>query len=242
MRVLITGSARGIGRALALRLGANGHEVVVHYRTNRDEAEAVRAEIEVAGGRAHVVAGDVTRFAEVEAMAAAVEAKAGGLDALINNVGAFLPRDFDDLTVAEWDYQLAATVSATYYVSRAMLPMLRASSATSEGGGRIVNFSDSGADRIEANPRFLPYYIGKTGILILTKTMAVTEAPHRISVNAILPGVIENSVEPRPSPESIPAKRLGTFDDIGAAVEFLLAPGAAHITGSYLQVGGGYNL
>ena len=231
----MTGSARGIGRALAVRLGAHGHEVMVHYRSSEAQARATVAEVERSGGRAHLVAGDVTRPGEVEAMAGAVRARMGGIDALVNNVGGFLARDFDDLTTQEWDDLIASTVSATYYVSRAMLPMLR------EGGGRIINFSDSGADRIEAQPRYLPYYVGKTGILILTRTMAVTEAARGVTVNAILPGIIENS-DPLPPAEDLPAGRHGSFDDVGAAVDFLLSPDAAYVTGSFLQVGGGFNL
>ncbi len=235
MRVLVTGSARGVGKSIALRLGRAGHEVVVHYRSSREQAEQVVLEIEGSGGTAHLVCGDITRPDEVETMATSVGEVVGGLDALINNVGGFILKDFDDLTVEDWDAQIASTVSATYYVSRAMLPMLR------EGGGRIVNISDSGADRLSARPRNLPYYVGKTGILIVTKTMAVTEAPYQVSVNAIMPGVIENS-DPLPDASRIPAGRHGTFDDIGAAVDFLLAEQSGYITGSFIQVGGGWNL
>lgn len=235
MRVLVTGSARGVGKSIALRLGRAGNEVVVHYQSSREQAEQVVLEIEGSGGTAHLVSGDVTRPDEVETMATSIGEAVGGLDALINNVGGFILKDFDDLTVEDWDAQIASTVSATYYVSRAMLPMLR------EGGGRIVNISDSGADRLSARPRNLPYYVGKTGILIVTKTMAVTEAPYQVTVNAIMPGVIENS-DPLPDPSRIPAGRHGTFDDIAAAVDFLLAERSGYITGSFIQVGGGWNL
>ena len=235
MRVLVTGSALGVGRAIAERLGGAGHEVVVHYRSSRGPAEEAADAIRAAGGTAHLVSGDVTRNDDVEAMAEVIADEVGGLDALVNNVGGFILKDFDDLSVEEWDYQIASTVSATYYVSRAMLPMLR------DGGGRIVNISDSAADRLSARPRNLPYYVGKTGILILTKTMAVTEAPYGISVNAIMPGVIENS-DPLPDPALIPAGRHGTMADIGAAVDFLLADDSDYISGSFIQVGGGWNL
>jgi 3-oxoacyl-[acyl-carrier protein] reductase len=235
VRVLITGSAQGIGRALAIRLAGDGHTVLVHYRSSVESAERVVSEITDSGGEAHLVAADVTRAQEVEEMAMAVADLVGGLDGLINNVGGFVLKDFDDLTVEDWDYQIASTVSATYYVSRAMIPMLR------EGGGRIVNFSDSAADRLSARPRSLPYYVGKTGILILTKTMAVTEAPYGVTVNAIMPGVVENS-DPAPDPARIPAGRYGTFEDIGGAVDFLLGESAGYVTGSFIQVGGGWNL
>ncbi len=235
MRILVTGSSRGLGRALAAGLGLEGHEVAVNYRTGRAEAESAVEEIRRGGGRAHAVQGDVTDPAEAAALAEAVRELMGGLDGLINNAGAFILEDFDDLSVEHWDLQLASTVSAAYYVSRAVLPMLR------EGGGRIINISDAGADRITARPRCLPYYIGKTGVLILTKTMAVTEAPYGVTVNAVLPGALENS-DPAPAPARIPAGRYGRFEDVLEAVRFLLGGGAGYISGSFIQAGGGWNL
>ena len=235
MRILVTGSSRGLGRALAAGLGLEGHEVAVNYRTSRAEAESAVEEIRRGGGRAHAVQGDVTDPAEAAALAEAVRELMGGLDGLINNAGAFILEDFDDLSVEHWDLQLASTVSAAYYVSRAVLPMLR------EEGGRIINISDAGADRITARPRCLPYYIGKTGVLILTKTMAVTEAPYGVTVNAVLPGALENS-DPVPAPARIPAGRYGRFEDVLEAVRFLLGGGAGYISGSFIQAGGGWNL
>ena len=193
--------------------------------------DAIRA----GGGRAHCARADVTVPADVEAMAEVIRTEAGGLDALVNNVGQFILKNLDDLTVEEWDAQIASTVSATYYVTRAMLPMLR------DGGGRIVNISDSGADRLSARPRCLPYYVGKTGVLLVTRTMAVTEAPYGITVNAVLPGALENS-DPLPRVASIPARRHGRFEDVSAAVRFLLEDRSDYISGSFIQVGGGWNL
>lgn len=235
MRILITGSSRGLGRALAVSLGLEGHEMVVNYRTSREEAESAVERIRRGGGRARAVRGDVTVPAEASAIADAVRAQVGGLDGLVNNVGEFILKDFDDLSVEDWDIQIASTVSAAYYASKAVLPMLR------EGGGRIINISDSGADRLTARPRSLPYYIGKTGVLILTKTMAVTEAPYGITVNAVLPGALENS-DPLPPLSRMPARRHGRFEDVLAAVRFLLDDGADYISGSFVQVGGGWNL
>lgn len=235
MKVLVTGSARGLGRHLAVDLGLDGHEVIVHYRSSRAAAQSAVDAIRAGGGRAHCVTGDVTVPADVEAMAEAIRTEVGGLDALVNNVGQFILKRLDDLTVEEWDAQIASTVSATYYVTKAMLPMLR------DGGGRIVNISDSGADRLSARPRSLPYYVGKTGILIVTRTMAVTEAPYGITVNAVLPGALENS-SPLPRVAKIPARRHGRFKDVSAAVRFLLGDQTDYISGSFIQVGGGWNL
>ena len=235
MRVLVTGSARGLGRHLALALGLDRHEVIVHYRSSRTEAESVVRRIRQAKGCAHSVQADVTVPAEVQAMAETIREEVGGLDALVNNVGRFILKDLEELTIEEWNEQIDSTVSATYYVSKAVLPMLR------ESGGRIINISDSGADRLSARPRSLPYYIGKTGVLILTRTMAVTEAPYGITVNAVLPGALENS-DPLPGLARIPARRHGRFEDVEEAVRFLLGKGTGYISGSFIQVGGGWNL
>ena len=235
MKVLVTGSARGLGRHIAVDLGLDGHEVVVHYRSSRAAAESAVNLIRQGGGRAHSIRGDVTIPADVQTMADVIRTDVGGLDALVNNVGDFILKNLDDLTIEEWDAQIASTVSATYYVSKAMLPMLR------DGGGRIINVSDSGADRLSARPRSLPYYVGKTGVLIVTRTMAVTEAPYGITVNAVLPGALENS-DPLPDLARIPARRHGRFEDVCSAVRFLLGDQTDYISGSFIQVGGGWNL
>lgn len=236
MKILITGSAKGIGAGVALRLGALGHDIAVHYRRSGDEAARVAAGIEAAGGTGVMVSGDVTdATAATEVVTSAAE-QLGGLDVLVNNVGGFLLKDLADLTPDEWDGQLASTVSATFYVTQAALRWLRQS-----GRGRIINFSDSSADKIVARPRSTPYSIGKTGILILTRSLAVTEARHGVTVNAILPGVMENS-DPLPTANRIPAGRHGTAADVGAAIEFLISEEASYITGTFVHVGGGWNL
>lgn len=235
MRALVTGSARGLGRHLAVVLGSGGFDVVVHYRSSRDEAEETARQVRAAGGAAELVSADLTDAASVEGMAAEVAAT-GGLDVLINNVGGFIIRHTDDLTTDDWDHVLAATATATFYTTRALLPLLR-----ERQHARIVNVADSGADNLRASPKSLPYYVGKTGVLIMTKTFAVTEADRGVTVNAVMPGVLENSITTPPL-EKIPAGRLGTFDDIAGAVRFLVSPEADYVTGSYLQVGGGWNL
>ena len=236
MRVLITGSAGGIGAALARHLGAAGHEVAVHYRRSRGPAEAVAADIDKSGGRAVLVQGDVTEPGQAAALVEDATDSLGGLDVLVNNVGGFLLKDLAELSIDEWDDQLASTVSATFYVSAAARPALRSS-----GRGRIINFSDSSADKIMARPRSTPYSIGKTGILILTRSLAVAEAEYGVTVNAILPGVMDNS-DPLPDAERIPARRHGRGSDVAATVDFLISDEAAYLTGAFLHVGGGWNL
>ncbi len=236
MKVLVTGSAKGLGRALVERLAAPGREIVVHYRSSRGAAEEAAKAVEGRGATAHLVAGDLSSAAGADDIGAFIRSELGGLDVLVNNVGGFVVKHVDDLTAEEWERQIATTVSATYHMTKAVTDLLRAS-----GRGRIVNLSDSGADKLAARPRNLPYYVGKTGVLIVTRTMAVTEAPYGVTVNAIMPGVLENS-DPLPDAAKIPAGRHGLLDDVGAAVEFLVSEEASYITGSFIQVGGGWNL
>ena len=241
-RILITGAGRwsegdegGLGAALAIRLAGGGHTVVINHRSSDAAAERLVEAIRNGLGRALAVRADVTDPEDVERMSRTIGRELGGLDVLINNAGLFLLKDYEDLTPDEWESQIASTATATYYVSKTFLPLLR------RQGGRIINISDAGADRITARLRTLPYHIGKMGVLMITRTMARAEAGHGVTVNAILPGVLENS-EPLPDRSRIPAGRHGTVDDVLEAVNFLMSEKAGYVTGAFIQVGGGWNL
>lgn len=234
-RVLVTGAGRGLGRHLALALGSDGFDVVVHYRSSEDDAQETARLITDAGGTAELVSADLSDAESVRSMAEIV-GSTGGLDVLVNNVGGFIIKHTDELTPQDWDQVLATTATATFYVTSALLPLLRG-----RAHGRVVNVADSRADNLSASPMSLPYHVGKTGVLIMTKTFAVTEAPRGVTVNAIMPGVLENSVT-FPPLDKIPAGRVGSLDDIASAVRFLVSPEADYVTGSYVQVGGGWNL
>ena len=241
-RILITGAGRwsggdegGLGAALAIRLAGRGHTVVINHRSSDETAGRLVEAIRDGPGSALAVKADVTDPQDVAAMERNIHQELGGLDVLINNAGLFLLKDYEDLSPEEWESQIASTATATYYVSKTLLPLLR------RQGGRIINISDAGADRITARPRTLPYHIGKMGVLMITRTMARAEAGHGVTVNAILPGVLENS-EPLPDRTRIPARRHGTADDILEAVTFLMSEEAGYVTGAFIQVGGGWNL
>ena len=148
-RILITGAGRwseggegGLGAALAIRLAGQGHTVVLNHRSSDEAAERLVEAIRNGPGRALAVRADVTDPDDVARMARTVRQELGGLDVLINNAGLFLLKDYEDLTPVEWESQIASTATATYYVSKTLLPLLR------EQRGRIINISDAGADRI----------------------------------------------------------------------------------------------
>ena len=234
---LVTGAGRRIGRGVALALAAQGAQVVVHYRSRQEEAAAVVREIAAAGGRAFATPAELRDPAAVEAMVATVAARAGSLDILVNNVGTFLVKSIAEVTPAEWEQSLAATVTVTFLACRAALPGM-----VERGYGRIVNFADAGADHLRAAPNITPYLIGKTGVLILTKSLAAAYARHGITVNAVSPGIVDNSVtKPPGAEEAIPAGRFATIDDITNAVLFLLRDASSYITGANLKVGGGWH-
>ena len=234
---LVTGAGRRIGRGVALALAAQGAQVAVHHRSRPQEAAAVVAEIAAAGGKAFATQAELRDPAAVAAMVAGVTARAGSLDILVNNVGTFLVKSIAEVTPAEWEQSLATTVTVTFLACRAALPGM-----VERGYGRIVNFADAGADHLRAAPNITPYVIGKTGVLILTKSLAAAYARHGVTVNAVSPGIVDNSVtKPPGAEEAIPAGRFATIDDITNAVLFLLCDASSYITGANLKVGGGWH-
>jgi 3-oxoacyl-[acyl-carrier protein] reductase len=136
--------------------------------------------------------------------------------------------------VAEWHAGVEQTLHITYHACRAVLPLMR-----QQGFGRIVNLIDVDADSHSSVPALTSYKIGKTGVLMLTRTLAVTEAPHGITVNGVSPGTLDNS-ERKPPLERIPAGRYGSEAEIARAVLFLVDPESAYITGTNIKVSGGY--
>jgi 3-oxoacyl-[acyl-carrier protein] reductase len=233
--ILVTGSARRLGAALARGLAQDGHRVAIHYRTSRNEAEGVRQEIVKAGGDAAVFASSLASLADGEQLVREVAARFGGLDTLINNAGTFNQKNFDELTQADWDAGWASTAGAAFYATRAALPHLRASKR-----GRIVNIGDALSDRPGFAEPAMSYYIGKVGVWMMTQTLANTEARHGVKVNMVSPGVLADSTCATP-PEEMPSGRLGTHEEILRAVRFLLGENGGAVTATNLHVGDGWN-
>ena len=232
---LVTGSAQGIGRALLLMLAKRGHDVLVHYRSSADEAEAVAESARAHGVRAATLQADVTDEAAAHGLVDDAARRFGRLDVVINNVGNYDKGPLEAFASDAWHEMFDSNLHATFYVCQRAAPILRASPR-----GRIVNVGYAGADTLVAKPGIVGYQIAKTGVLLYSRALAKREAPHGTTVNVVAPGVIENSVT-QPV-EEIPMGRPGTLDEMAAAVSFLVSDEARYVTGAFLPVAGGWNL
>ena len=234
---IVTGAAQGIGRGIALVLAEAGADVIVGDR--KDATETVR-EIEAAGGSAACMLMDVSRSGEADGLVEFALRRRGRLDILVNNAGIDAPPgNAWDLPDAEWQRTIDVNLSGVFYCSRAALrPMLMA------GRGAIVNISSQSA-RV-GRPRLSPAYnASKAGLIGLTVAFSAQVADRGVRVNAVMPSLVESrdfgwSAEERLARTREYPLGLGTPSDIGEAVLYLVSPAARWVSGTALQVNGGY--
>jgi len=231
---LITGGIRGIGLAISCELARHGITPILNYRQDSAQAQKALREVRTLDPKAQVFQADVTAAAEVAKLVDACEAL-GPLEVLVNNVGAFLWKPWLVITPEEWDRVLSSNLRSMFLCCRTVLPHMRV-----RGTGNVVNVLAMHTERIRAVPNSLPYAIAKTGGALLTKTLAKTEAPFGIRINAIGPGFVESGEHtPQDAVRRIPMGRLTKAHEIAEAVCFLVSAHAAHITGQILDVHGG---
>ncbi len=210
---LVTGAARRIGRSIALKLAAEGADVVVNYRSSKTDAEQVIAEITSGGRRALVWQADVSRRDEVLGLIAAAERTFGRLDILVNNAGIFFPAKFEQLTEDQWDTILDTNLKSQFLCAQAAAPLLKRT-----GRGRIINLSSLGG--LLAWPLYTHYCVSKAGVIMLTRCLARALAPE-ITVNSVAPGTISFPGEP-PDEDYVrraPLRKTGTAEDIAGVVD-----------------------
>lgn len=230
---LVTGSAKGIGKAILLALAREGFDVAVHYKNSELEAETTRQEAEALGVRSIKLQADVTQPEEAQRLVSAAASELGGLHVLVNNVGDYLKTPIEKCSPQEWQRMLDSNLNATFYVTQAAIPhMVRA------GFGRVVNIGFAGAQNLLARPGITAYVIAKTGVILYSKALAKQLARQGITVNVVSPGIAENSIS-KPI-EEIPMGRLADLEELARAVLFFVREG--YVTGQVIEVSGGWNL
>jgi pteridine reductase len=232
---LVTGAAKRLGRAAALRLAEEGADVVVHYRSSAADAQSAVAEIEKIGRRGFAMAADLSSVADIKRLFDEAAKHFGRLDILVNSAANFLPSSVVSTTEEVWDASLDTNLKAPFFCAQAAAPLLRRSK------GCIINFADTSG--LLGWPGYIAHSVSKAGVVMLTKVLAKAMAPE-VRVNAIAPGTITMPGDP-PEWESdfirlAPLRRTGAASDITGAVVFLVR--SEFMTGQVLVVDGGRTL
>jgi len=232
---LVTGAARGIGRAVALGLAGCGFDVAVHYRSSRRQAEQTAAEIRRLGRRATLVAADLADPDQARRAVDLAAERLGGLAVLVNNVGDYLYKPIEMLSAEEWRYALDSNLNTAFHATQPALPHL-----LGNGWGRVVFIGYAGAGQMVSKPHITPYFIAKTGVILYARALAARLAARGVTVNVVAPGIAENSMT-QPL-EEVPLGRAAYLQEIVDAVCYFTSEKAEYVTGQVLEVAGGWNL
>lgn len=234
---LVTGGSRGIGRAIAIELGQSGAKVAVCYKDNKAKADQVVAEIVDNGGTAQGFQADIDNSTEVEAMYKAVKDTLGNIEILVNNAGIIRHCPIAMLTDAEWDEVMQTNLKGTFSCTRLVVrDMMRAK------WGRIIIISSDAARLGEAMGSH--YAASKAGTIGFAKSAARELAPYGVTVNAVTPGYIESDMTAdeglrEKQLSMIPARKMGSPEDVAGLVAFLASDQGQYITGQTISVDGG---
>lgn len=236
-RVLVTGSSRGLGRAMALRLARDGFDIALHCRSRMDEAEAVATEIRALGRTAWILQFDISERESARSVLEADVEENGAYYGVICNAGVSRDGAFPALTGEDWDGVVHTNLDGFYNVLNPLvMPMIRRRQP-----GRIVTLAS--VSGLMGNRGQVNYSAAKAGIIGATKALALELATRRITVNCVAPGLIETDMtEDLPVEEMlsmIPARRAGQPEEVAAAVSFLMAEDAGYITRQVISVNGG---
>lgn len=236
-RVLVTGSSRGIGRAIALDLSHAGFHITVHYRTNESAAAAVVAKIKEHGGSADSLCFDIADRDQTRAAISAEISKSGAYYGVVCNAGITRDNAFPALSDEDWDIVLHTNLDGFYNVVQPLvMPMVRA-----KQGGRIVAISS--VSGVMGNRGQVNYSASKAGLIGAVKALSLELAKRKITVNCVAPGLIETEMISEDvlneAMKLIPAQRVGTPEEVASAVTYLFSAGAAYITRQVISVNGG---
>ncbi len=229
---VVTGSAEGLGRDIAMALAKDGYTVVLHYFHSADDVKKALDKIKKVSPESIMVKADVTSEVDVEKMVGEVEKKLGRIDLLVNNVGNFIYKEFGKTTNAEFRDMIESNLYSVLYTSRAALPSMR-----KQKSGQIINIGAVGCERLIIREMSTPYFLGKTGVYVLTKAMAADEAKYGIRINIISPASMAADIF---KASDFPSGRPATHEDVIRALMFLISPDNSYINGANIEVAGGF--
>jgi 3-oxoacyl-[acyl-carrier protein] reductase len=239
--VLITGGARGIGRAVALDLASRGWSVAICYRTSANEAAEVIEALRQKDVDALALQSDVSNPAAATNLVQQVNRKWGRIDALINGAGPYHRVSLLKETNDGWHSMFNNNLHPVFYLAQAVIPIMR-----ERKWGRIVCFSMANAEQLIAQPQLTAHYISKVGLLALARSYARLIAPDGITMNCVSPGFIDSGSAPKEELERmvklIPAGYVGSVDDAVSAVRFLLSDEARYVNGANIQLSGAWGV
>lgn len=236
-KALVTGSAKGIGRAIALDLAKRGFDIAFHYNRSAEPAVQAQEEAKALGVNAIALQADITDPEQAKSLVDQAAQGLEGLSTVVNVVGNFLFKPTSEVSVDEWHEIMNSNLNYTFYITQAALPHLKAA-----GWGRIVNFACASAQHVTGRRKDTPYVIAKTGIIIYTKSIAIEMVNENITANVIAPGVVENSIGLDEVTPPLLRERPATFQEINDAVWFFVNPDSGYITGQVVEVSGGWKL
>lgn len=243
---LVTGSGRGIGKAIALRLARAGADVVINFHRNLAPAEEVACQIREMGRRALVVRANLSKVEDIDLLFETLAGEFGGLDIFINNAASGFNRPAMQQKVTGWDWTMNVNARAYLFAAQRAVPLMKA-----RGGGSIVAISSPGSVRVL--PDYVAVGASKAALEAITRYLAVELAPEGIVVNAVAPSLVETDAlkhfatmgDPTVIPRTIantPAGRLVTPEDIAEVIAFLCSPAAWMIRGQTITIDGGFGL
>lgn len=239
---LITGAGRGLGKGIALSLGAARMRIALCYRGNRAAAQKTANEVRARGAEVLLLQADVTVPHQAEKLVAGTIQHYGRIDGLINNVGEFGWKPVIDSTVEEWERVLASNLLSVFYVSRQVLPIMRR-----QRWGRIINLGAVGADRAFGQAKISAYAAAKAAVASFTRSLAIEEASHGITVNMVNPATVDDQELTREEAGRLrdsrfPVGRPPSAEDVAEAIKFFLSDEAGYATGQVISVSGGLML
>jgi len=232
---LVTGSSRGIGREIAIRLADDLAGIAVHYKENEQAAEEVAGEIRKKNRMAAAFHADLTNEGETRNLIRQVETRFGRLDVLVNNFGPIVVKPWPELTTADWELMYRSILLGAFWGMTSALPGMR-----ERGWGRIINIGYHRVEQLVAFTGIAAYAVAKTALLILTRSAAASELKSKITVNMVSPGLIEGGI--MPAGGKVPAEFFGSKLDVAEAVSFLASDRAGHISGTNLVVAGTWKM